>query len=143
MRQFAHALFWFRRDLRLTDNTGLYHALDRAQRVSCIFVFDREILDALPSKQDRRVEFIRESLAGIDGMLRRHGSTLTVLHGRPVEEVPELAARLKGERAGYAVFTQLQYKSRTRLSITGYCENRSRVACGMGDMWAVRIDGSR
>jgi deoxyribodipyrimidine photo-lyase len=90
VRQFAHALFWFRRDLRLTDNTGLYHALERSQRVSCIFVFDREILDAPSSKKDRRVEFIRESLAEMDCMLRRHGSTLTVLRGLPAKEIRDI-----------------------------------------------------
>jgi deoxyribodipyrimidine photo-lyase len=106
VRQIAHALFWFRRDLRLTDNAGLYHALERSQRVSCFFVLDREILDALSNKKDRRVEFIRESLAGIECILRRHGSTLTVLHGRPVEEVPALAARLKAS----AVFANHDYE---------------------------------
>ena len=55
-----NALFWFRRDLRATDNAGLYHALKNARRVYCVFVFDRAILDALPSKTDRRVEFIWE-----------------------------------------------------------------------------------
>ena len=56
------ALFWFRRDLRVNDNAGLYHALKSARRVHCLFIFDREILDALPNKRDRRVEFIWESI---------------------------------------------------------------------------------
>ena len=41
------ALFWFRRDLRLTDNTALHHALASCRRVWCVFVFDRDILDPL------------------------------------------------------------------------------------------------
>ena len=43
------ALFWFRRDLRIADNAGLYHALKSARQVHCVFVFDSDILDALPN----------------------------------------------------------------------------------------------
>jgi deoxyribodipyrimidine photo-lyase len=59
-----NVLFWFRRDLRVADNAGLYHALNALEsggRVYCTFIFDRDILDKLPSKADRRVEFIWES----------------------------------------------------------------------------------
>lgn len=48
--QIDAALVWFRRDLRLTDHAALYHALKSARRVYCAFVFDRDILDALPSR---------------------------------------------------------------------------------------------
>ena len=56
------ALVWFRRDLRCTDHAALYHALRRHARVYCAFVFDTDILDALPSRCDRRVEFILDSV---------------------------------------------------------------------------------
>ena len=42
------ALVWFRRDLRADDNAALFHALKAARQVRCAFVFDSEILDALP-----------------------------------------------------------------------------------------------
>jgi deoxyribodipyrimidine photo-lyase len=60
---------WFRRDLRTVDNAALYHALKSCDQVWCVFVFDRSILDALP-REDRRVEFIRESLLDLDAQLR-------------------------------------------------------------------------
>ena len=41
------ALVWFRRDLRVHDQAALYHALRAAEQVWCVFVFDRDILDAL------------------------------------------------------------------------------------------------
>ena len=56
------ALVWLRRDLRCEDHAALHHALRSARRVYCAFVFDREILEALPTRRDRRVEFIRDSL---------------------------------------------------------------------------------
>src|SRR4051812_47715330 len=61
-RTYRASLFWFRRDLRLEDNAGLYYALRTSERVHCAFVFDREILDALPSRRDRRLDFIHRSL---------------------------------------------------------------------------------
>ncbi|MEP7154755.1 MAG: deoxyribodipyrimidine photo-lyase [Betaproteobacteria bacterium] len=92
------SLFWFRRDLRSTDNTGLYLALTSGHPVHCVFVFDTEILDALPSKQDRRVQFIRESLIELKGALRKMGGDLIVRHGRADQIIPALAATLKATR---------------------------------------------
>ena len=89
------ALVWFRRDLRFVDHAALYHALKAARAVWCVFVFDTDILDALPSKRDRRVEFIHHSVVELEGILREHGGGLIVLHGRAVEEIPRLAARLR------------------------------------------------
>ena len=92
--QIRSALFWFRRDLRATDNTGLHQALKSARRVHCVFVFDREILDALPSKQDRRVEFIWESLAELKKSLQALGGELIVQHAFADSAIPELARQL-------------------------------------------------
>lgn len=52
---FDSVLVWFRRDLRDTDHGALDEALRQARRVHCAFIFDREILDALPERADRRV----------------------------------------------------------------------------------------
>ena len=52
----SSALVWFRRDLRDFDHAALYHALKSHHRVFCAFVFDSEILDALPNRADRRVD---------------------------------------------------------------------------------------
>ena len=102
----AHALVWFRRDLRVEDHAALYHALRAARRVWCVFLFDRDILEPLP-RADRRVEFIRDSVVGVDAELRALGAAhgvenagLIVRHGRAVDEIPRLAAAL-GVQAVY------------------------------------------
>ncbi|MEK9776267.1 MAG: deoxyribodipyrimidine photo-lyase [Quisquiliibacterium sp.] len=100
-RLYQDVLVWFRRDLRCEDHHALSQALADGQRVWCAFVFDREILDALPSRRDRRVEFIRESLVQLDQSLRAAGGGLVVLHGRAREAIVRLAARL-GVDAVYA-----------------------------------------
>ncbi|WP_265945189.1 cryptochrome/photolyase family protein [Dechloromonas sp. A34] len=88
------ALVWFRRDLRDHDHAALSAALGEAQQVYCAFVFDREILDALLNRQDRRVHFIRESLVELDTALRARGGGLIVRQGRAQEEIPALAQQL-------------------------------------------------
>ncbi len=84
----------------MDDNAALYHALRASKKVWCVFVFDRHILDALP-RADRRVEFIRDSLVGVDAELRSmaaahaiEGVRLLVLHDRPETAIPALAQAL-------------------------------------------------
>ncbi len=76
-------LFWFRRDLRLQDNAGLYHALKENKNVLPLFIFDSEILDNLEDPADRRVEFIHRSLRVLKEELEKMGSSLLVVHGKP------------------------------------------------------------
>jgi deoxyribodipyrimidine photo-lyase len=101
------ALVWLRRDLRADDHAALYHALRAARQVWCAFVFDRAILDPLP-RADRRVEFLRDSLEGVDAALHALGTShgtagtgLIVRHGLAIDEIPWLAAEL-GVQAVYA-----------------------------------------
>jgi deoxyribodipyrimidine photo-lyase len=104
--QYDTSLFWFRRDLRVDDNAALYRALKTGGRVYCVFVFDTAILGALPSKRDRRVEFIRESVAELKAELENIGGGLAVLHGNPEELIPQLAAKLGAD----AVFANHDYE---------------------------------
>ena len=94
MPAYARSICWFRRDLRLSDHAALYHALKNSRVVYCVFVFDTDILDGLPDKQDRRVEFIWHSLTELDASLQRLGSRLQVLHGKPAVLIPQLAVEL-------------------------------------------------
>ena len=103
---FDSVLVWFRRDLRDHDHTALAEALRRAHHIYCAFIFDREILDALPSRTDRRVEFIRESLVELDMALRRRGGGLIVRHANASQEIPRLA----GELGVDAVFCNRDYE---------------------------------
>jgi deoxyribodipyrimidine photo-lyase len=77
-------VFWFRRDLRLHDNAGLFKALTSGLPVLPIFIFDENILLRLEDPQDARVHFIYEQLESLHQTLKDAGSGLTVLHGDPV-----------------------------------------------------------
>jgi deoxyribodipyrimidine photo-lyase len=76
------------------DHAALSRALAASGRVHCAFVYDRDILDALPSRADRRVEFIRDALRELDAALRAMGGGLIVVHDRATDAIPALAARL-------------------------------------------------
>ena len=74
-------IFWFRRDLRLEDNVGLFQALQSKYSVVPLFIFDDSILDSLP-KNDARVGFIHDSLSKINTQLQEIGSSLLVKKGK-------------------------------------------------------------
>jgi deoxyribodipyrimidine photo-lyase len=82
-------IFWFRRDLRLEDNVGLYHALNSTEEVFPIFIFDEDILSQLP-KNDARVTFIHELLSILQKQLNQQGKSLAVFHGNPFEVFTKL-----------------------------------------------------
>ena len=65
------SIFWFRRDLRLDDNHGLFKALTSSKNVLPIFIFDTEILKQFPDKYDKRLSFIFQSLEEINFKLRK------------------------------------------------------------------------
>ena len=77
-------IHWFRRDLRIKDNTALYHALSQNNNVQCIFIFDENIIDELP-KNDHRISFIYDSLSKLNNELNKYGSTLNIYKGKPVD----------------------------------------------------------
>jgi len=75
------SIFWYRRDLRLEDNTGLFEALNENENVLPIFIFDDSILDELP-EDDARVNFIYESLSKINKQLNNHQASIQIFKGQ-------------------------------------------------------------
>ena len=84
------SIFWFRRDLRLDDNKGLSEALKADEKVIPIFIFDRDILDHLEDKYDRRVDYIHQALEKINQELKEFGSSLLTFHGKPLDVFKQL-----------------------------------------------------
>ena len=78
------SIFWFRRDLRIDDNPGLYEALANSKNVIPIFIFDTNIIDNLPS-DDNRIKFIWHSLSLLNERLKEVGSALNIFKGNPLE----------------------------------------------------------
>jgi deoxyribodipyrimidine photo-lyase len=99
-------VFWFRRDLRLHDNAGLYHALKEGRPVLPIFIFDRDIVDKLDDKGDRRVSFIHAAIHELQQQLISLDSTLKVFYGFPEDVFQAIVAEFQIEK----VFTNHDYE---------------------------------
>jgi deoxyribodipyrimidine photo-lyase len=81
------SIFWFRRDLRVEDNHGLFQALSSEVPVLPLFIFDTQILDRLPSTSDGRVEFLHQAISKLNVALGGH---LCVRHGKPLAIFTEI-----------------------------------------------------
>lgn len=103
-------IFWFRRDLRLEDNAGLYHALRSGLKVQCIFIFDREILDKLEDRDDKRVVFIHRGLEKLNEQLIKLGSTLKTYYGKPQDVWKEIIGAFNVAK----IFTNHDYEPYAR-----------------------------
>ena len=99
-------VFWFRRDLRLHDNKGLFHALKEGHPVLPLFIFDTNILDKLEDKKDARVEFIHDCLTDLNAKLSTEKSSLLVKQGTPGDVWAELIQTYDI----HAVFTNHDYE---------------------------------
>ncbi|TBH70056.1 cryptochrome/photolyase family protein [Aquirufa antheringensis] len=84
------SIFWFRRDLRIEDNHGLFQALSTSEPVLPLFIFDTNILDRLPSKKDGRVEFIHQAITLLNEAIGGH---LCVKHGNPLAIFKDLMTK--------------------------------------------------
>ena len=100
-------IFWFRRDLRLNDNHGLYQALRDKIPVVPVFIFDKNILDKLSDKSDRRVEFIYNSILAIKEKLNSFESEIEVIYSTPQKAFESLINKYNIEK----VFTNHDYES--------------------------------
>lgn len=99
-------LFWFRRDLRLEDNAGLYHALKKEQNVLPLFIFDTDILEKLEQKADKRVDLIHQVILRMAEQLKEMGTSLLVMSGRPADVFRELVETYEIN----AVYTNKDYE---------------------------------
>jgi deoxyribodipyrimidine photo-lyase len=85
------SVFWFRRDLRLKDNVGLFHALGSDSPVLPIFIFDKKILGQFEDKQDRRVDYIHQALSHLNAQLKSSNTRLNTFYGYPLDIFKMLA----------------------------------------------------
>ena len=98
-------LFWHRRDIRISDNKGLYEALISSHQVIPVFVFDSNILSELPDN-DRRVNLIYDQLMEVRASYQAHGGDILIQQGNPIQVIPELCASLGCS----AVYTNSDYE---------------------------------
>ncbi|MBP6389624.1 MAG: deoxyribodipyrimidine photo-lyase [Flavobacteriales bacterium] len=93
MKSPSVAIHWFRRDLRLHDNHGLYRSLKDHGRVLPLFIFDTTILDKLEDRHDRRVDLIHRTVLAMRTYLEHNGASMLVMHGEPLQVWREILDR--------------------------------------------------
>jgi deoxyribodipyrimidine photo-lyase len=99
-------IFWHRRDLRVSDNRGLLHALQSGGSVQPLFIFDQDILDKLNNPLDRRVEFLYRTVRALKAQYQKLGSDLQIYYGRPEDVFKKLISEQKVK----AIFTNHDYE---------------------------------
>ena len=100
------SIFWFRRDLRLKDNHGLFQALESGKKVLPIFIFDEDILDLLENKSDKRVDFIVQALQTLNSFLKSKNKGIKIFKGKPLEIYKKLTENYEIE----AVYSNEDYE---------------------------------
>ena len=128
MADYKRIIFWHRRDLRLEDNAGLFHALSQAKEVIPVFIFDRHILDKLEDPEDARVQFIHQELERIKKELRGFDSDLIVEYGFPEEILSELCEKYRPE----AIFANRDYEP--------YAKQRDKKIAELAKRKSVRFE---
>ena len=92
------AIWWIRRDIRLTDNPALHSAIqpfgsaqDKAGSVLPVFIID----PAFDSSSERRRNFLYEGLHALDKDLRERNSYLVIRNGKPLDVLSQLVNETK------------------------------------------------
>ncbi|WP_016990033.1 DASH family cryptochrome [Flavobacterium sp. ACAM 123] len=93
------AIVWFKTDLRLYDNEALVKAIAQGEKVLPVYCFDDA--DFVTTRYgfkktgNFRAQFLLESLQDLDANLRKIGSGLLILRGKPEVEIPKIVAEYK------------------------------------------------
>ncbi|MDD4149081.1 MAG: deoxyribodipyrimidine photo-lyase [Bacteroidales bacterium] len=87
-------IFWFRRDLSLEDNHGLYLSLKSSLPVLGLFIFDKDILEEL-DKNDSRVSFIYDTLKDINIKINKFKSNLIIKHSTAEQAFNEITKQFE------------------------------------------------
>jgi deoxyribodipyrimidine photo-lyase len=127
------SIMWFRRDLRLDDHPALVAAGSDGTEVVPVFVVD----PAFAGAGAPRLAFLHDCLSALDADLReRSGTGLIVRHGKPVDEIPRLAA----EAGADTVFVSRDYGPygrRRDTAVADQLRRADRTLKGVGSPYAV------
>lgn len=103
------SVFWFRRDLRLHDNHGLFQALSQSKSVLPIFIFDTNILSKL-NDEDRRVSLLFDRLNELNETLAEQNQKIHIYYGDPKQIITQLCDKIPFD----ALFTNTDYEPYAR-----------------------------
>ncbi len=91
---YQKAVFIFRRDLRIHDNSGLLFALENAKEVIPIFIFTPEQIEKNPYRSDFSLQFMIESLEDLESDLKEMGGKLFYFYDHPEKVIGDCIEKL-------------------------------------------------
>jgi len=96
------ALVWFKTDLRIEDNETLIKAISQSQEIIPVYCFDDSHFETtsfgFKKTGGYRAQFLLESLEDLDASLRKIGSGLVIVKGKPEIEIPRIVQEYKAQK---------------------------------------------
>lgn len=96
------AIIWFKTDLRLEDNETLVKAIAQSNQVIPVYCFDDSHFETtkygFKKTGSFRAQFLLESLEDLDKNLRKLGSGLLIVKGKPEIEIPKIVQEFKAQK---------------------------------------------
>ncbi|SHI89451.1 DASH family cryptochrome [Flavobacterium terrae] len=90
-------IVWFKTDLRLNDNEVLFKAIQNNKEIIPVYCLDVNDFDQGPFGFKRtgkfRTKFLLESLQDLNNELKKRGSGLIILKGKPEIEIPKIVLK--------------------------------------------------
>ncbi len=124
--------FWFRRDLRLEDNHGLYRCLVAQEPTLLVFIFDTNILKSL-KPEDQRVPFIWQQLELLQKELKKHQGSLLILHNDPTSAWKIILNNYPSIKSIHCNKDYEPYAIERDQSISLLCQSRQIQLCSWKD----------
>ena len=121
MKTYAKSVFIFRRDLRLSDNTGLNAALTQSEQVSAVFIFDPQQIQPHPYQSQNGLQFMLEALADLQQQLAKQQARLYLLSGKPEQVINDLQA-LQGIEAVFVNRDYTPFSRQRDLNLQQHCQ---------------------
>tara|TARA_B110000261_G_scaffold42592_1_gene50019 strand:+ start:1706 stop:2227 length:522 start_codon:yes stop_codon:yes gene_type:complete len=125
------SIFWFRRDLRLDDNKGLYNALNEKENVLPIFIFDKNILNKL-KENDHRIEYIIHSISKMNDLLSKKNKSISCFYGNPKKVFSDLINKYDVQKV-YTNRDYTPYSIKRDSIIKSYLEDNKIKFCDYKD----------
>jgi deoxyribodipyrimidine photo-lyase len=139
-------LFWMQRDLRLYDNTALFHALKTRENVLPLFIFNPDILERIEFRPVYRVNFIYQKLLEIKTELEKIGSSILVFYGKPLDVFKKLLSEYhvcsvytNRDYDPYSTFQELYIERFLRINKIEYLSYKDHVIFEKDEL--IKADG--
>jgi len=102
---YKNSIYWFRQDLRTFDNKWLIKSIKNSEKILCIYILDKNIIDDFLWLKDKKFLFLKEALLNLDKELMKIWSKLTIYYDYPEKIIPQICDKFNIN----SIFTNKSY----------------------------------